>query len=95
MSVVEIDDPRAAQLMNNSEARNAFPFINTAFLKSKEPCGTCPNKKKKNNTEFYAQVRQGIAHMPLADKAKLKKMLGATQVRVMVNRNGENVTLKF
>ena len=79
--------------------RKNFPFLGAAQAKAaakqKRGCGKCGRKNRAVQTD-YAGVRKQIGLLSVDQKAKLKRMLGATQVQVdYINGAKRKIRLKF
>lgn len=95
---VTITDSLVTQMIASPKFRKEFPFLATAYLKLKagvKSCGKCGRKRKTNQADLSA-LRATLASMGNNKKLKLKKMLGADQVIVAVQKGrGKVRRVKF
>lgn len=107
MSIVHIDDQKVASMLASPAFRKSFAFLGQAQAKAaaatkasgatakKAGCGKCGRKNKANQVD-YAEIRRAIGQMPIDQKAKMKQMLGASQVQVeYTNGARKKIRLKF
>ena len=102
MSVVVINDQKVAGMLASPAFRKAFRFLGqaqasaaAAAKKSGGGCNKCGRKNRALQTN-YAAIRRQIGQMPVDQKAKMKRMLGASQIQVdYVNGANKKVRLKF
>lgn len=102
MALVVIDDQKVAGMLASPAFRKTFPFIGqaqaTAAAASKKSGGGCNKCGRKNRAmqTNYASIRKQIGQMSIEQKARMKQMLGASQVQVdYVNGANKKIRLKF
>ena len=101
MSLVIVNDHKVASMLASPAFRQAFSFLGEAQAKAstasqkKRGCGKCGRKNRASQTD-YAQIRKQIGQMSVEQKAKMKQMLGASQVQVdYTNGVGKKIRMRF
>lgn len=97
--LVTIEDSTILTMINDSAFAQAIPCLfNKAplFTKASGGCGACARKRQQRQRDEMAKIKSCLAALSVENKNKLKKLLGATKVRVVYSRpGGEVVQLTF
>lgn len=101
-ALLVLDDSAIRRMLNTPTIVSAFPFLRHAAARlqsestSKGGCKPCQRRKQRANVGDYEGVRSAIGSLSVADKAKLKQLLGAEQVRVyFTNPKRQRVKMTF
>jgi hypothetical protein len=101
-SLLILDEPRLLQLMQNAEARNAFPFLAAAQARASEPAPAatcCKGKKNRGNTSTKSQelasVKRAISTLKPERLVVLKRLLGSPRQVLLTYSNGRGKTTRF
>lgn len=95
MTTVSLTDSQINLMVANPAFRKAFPFLDTAYAKSrqqKKGCGDCGGGPTRNTIDYQA-VRNAVSNLTPEDKQKLRRMLGADAVEVKVTARGNTAKL--
>ena len=83
--LVVVENSVIVNMLRNPAIVKEFPFLSAAAKRvqaqKKRSCGSC-NKRKQVNVTDYSGIKTSLGNMPPAKLAKLKKLLGAEQVRI-------------
>lgn len=93
---VLIENATLESLASNPEALAAFPSVLRPILDARSgvrsSCGSCIQKRRRALLQAYDRAKHALAGLDGTQAAKLRQILGAERIRVMVPGSAGRVT---
>lgn len=100
--LVTVEESTILGMLKNQQFLEAFPFLKQlkTNIEGLGDCGTCrrnpaTRQKLQRRKELLSSARHTFAHLPLAQKAVLKGLLGTRKIRVTYMSGTRRIQLTY